>query len=144
MLGVEADSFLPNDQRNRSDLPRQGQARHLWPHPFGNQSSVKLLERPGLGGGDDGCALENVFEIVIVIAVEPAQRYLLLRGLQLPIDTTVIGAAVRLDSKAAVGPQLPLGAEPVRFYKRGSQEKYLSSGRIFSYFPARVIEQELF
>jgi hypothetical protein len=30
------------------------------------------------------------------------------------------------------------------FYKRGSQEKYFSGDRIFSYIPARVIEQDLF
>ena len=78
MLGVEADSSLPDDQRDCSDFARQRETRHLWPDPLGNQSSVKLLEGPGLGGGDDGCPLENVFQFVIVIAVEPAQRYLLL------------------------------------------------------------------
>ena len=31
-----------------------------------------------------------------------------------------------------------------KFYKRGSQEKYSSLGRIFSCFPACVIEQDLF
>ncbi len=39
---------------------------------------------------------------------------LFLRPLQLPVDTTVIGAAVGLDAKSAVSPQLPLGAETVR------------------------------
>ena len=33
---------------------------------------------------------------------------------------------------------------PDKFYKGGSQEKYLSRGRIFSCFPAYVIEQDLF
>jgi hypothetical protein len=32
----------------------------------------------------------------------------------------------------------------VKFYKRGSQEKYLSRGRIFSCSPAPLIEQGLF
>ena len=114
MLGVERDSFLPNDQRDRCNFACQGQPRHFRPDSLGNQSRVKFLERPSLGSGDDGCALENVFQIVIVIAVEPSQRYLLLRRSQLPIDLTMIGAAVRLDSKAAVGPQLPLGAEAMR------------------------------
>jgi len=31
MLGVEADSLLPNGQRDRSDLARQREPRHLWP-----------------------------------------------------------------------------------------------------------------
>ena len=33
---------------------------------------------------------------------------------------------------------------PEKFYKRGSQEKYLSHRRIFSYFPARVNERGWF
>ena len=85
MLGVEADSFLPNQQRDRCNFARQCETRHLRPHPFGNQSSVKLLERPGLGGSDDGCSLEDIFELVVMIAVEPAQRDLLLRYFVLSI-----------------------------------------------------------
>ena len=81
MLGVEADSSLPDDQRDCSDFARQRETRHLWPDSFGNQSCIKFLERSGLGSSDDGCTLENVFQLVIVIAVEPAQRYLLLRWL---------------------------------------------------------------
>src|ERR1700693_2734241 len=42
MLGVEADSFLPNDQRDRCNFARQCQACHLQPHPLGNQSRVLL------------------------------------------------------------------------------------------------------
>src|SRR5947199_7669676 len=33
--------------------PRQGETRHLWPHPFRYQSLVKLLERAFRGGGLD-------------------------------------------------------------------------------------------
>ena len=80
---------------------------------FGHQSNVKFLERPGLAGGEDRCALEDFFQFVVVIAVEPAQRDLSLRRSQLPIDITMIGAAVRLDSKTAVSPQLPLGPEAI-------------------------------
>ena len=72
MLGVERDSFLPNNQRDRCNLTRQRQARHLRPHSFRKQSGVKLLQRPWFAGGDHGCALENVFQFVIVIAVESA------------------------------------------------------------------------
>ena len=72
MLGVEADSFLPDQQSDRSDLARQGQARHLRSDSFGHQSSVELLERPGLGGGEDGRTLEDVLQFVIVVAIEPA------------------------------------------------------------------------
>jgi hypothetical protein len=119
MLGVEVDSSLPDDQRDRCNLARQSEPRHLRSDSLGHQSIVKLLERSGFGGGDDGCALEDVFEIMIVIAVEPAQRYLPLRWSQLPIDIAVIGAAVRLDSQTSVGPQLPLGAETMRCLQDG-------------------------
>jgi hypothetical protein len=37
-----------------------------------------------------------------------------------------------------------LELSPDKFYKRGSQEKYISCGRIFSRFPARMIEQDWF
>src|SRR5260370_28939479 len=111
MLGVEAHSFLPNEERDRCNFACQCETCYFRLDSLGHQSSVKLLERPSLGGGDDGCALENVFEFVMVIAVQPAQRYGPLRRSQLPLDTTMIGATVRFDSQAAVGPQLPFGAE---------------------------------
>ena len=65
--GVEVDSFLPNGQRNRSDLARQRQARHLRLDPLGDQRIVKLLERTSLDSGDGRGTLEQIFEIVIVI-----------------------------------------------------------------------------
>ena len=80
MFGVEANSFLPDDQRNGCDLARQRQACHLWPDPLGHERVIKLFERAGLGGGQRGSALEQVFEIVIVIAVQPADRDRLLRA----------------------------------------------------------------
>jgi hypothetical protein len=49
-----------------------------------------------------------------VIAIEAAQRDLFLRRAQLPVHVTMIGAAVRLDGQAAVGPQLSLRAETIR------------------------------
>jgi hypothetical protein len=55
MFGVEAHSFLPNNQRNGCNLPRQGQTRHLRTDPLGHQRSVKLLKRTGLGRGH-GCS----------------------------------------------------------------------------------------
>ena len=37
ILGVEAHSFLPSDQNDGGNLPRQGQTCHLRSHPFGKQ-----------------------------------------------------------------------------------------------------------
>ena len=73
MLGVEGNSFLPDDQRDRCNFARQRKSRHLRTDALGHQSRVKFLERPGLGGGDVGCSLENIFQLVIVVAVELAQ-----------------------------------------------------------------------
>ena len=50
--GVEAYSFLPDDQGDRGDFACQGQPRHLRLYSFADQSSVKLLQRPRLGSGD--------------------------------------------------------------------------------------------
>ena len=58
MLGVEAHSSLPHDQHDGGDLPDQGQARHLRPHPLGQQGRIELLQRTGLGRGDDRRTLE--------------------------------------------------------------------------------------
>src|ERR1700758_994801 len=65
MLGVEADSFLPNDQRDRCNFTRQSKTRHLRSHPLGQQGRVELLERTGLGRGDDRRALKQILQIVI-------------------------------------------------------------------------------
>jgi len=46
MLGIETCSFLPDDQRDRGNLPRQGEASHRWSHPLGKQSLVKIVKRP--------------------------------------------------------------------------------------------------
>src|SRR5260370_10898261 len=51
MLGVETCSFLPDDQRDRGNLPRQGEASHRWAHPLGKQSLVKIVERSGGNAG---------------------------------------------------------------------------------------------
>ena len=74
MFGVETYSFLPDQQSDGRDLARQREARHRRLHPFGNQSGVELLERSGDGSGSGRRALEDIFQIVIVIRVEPADR----------------------------------------------------------------------
>jgi hypothetical protein len=52
--------------------------------------------------------------------------------------------AARKASIPLVAKADSLVPSPEKFYKRGSQEKYLSCSRIFSYFPARVNEQGWF
>jgi hypothetical protein len=68
MFGVEAHSFLPDDQSDGGDFARQGETRHRWLHSFGKQSRVELLERSGDSGGPNGCTLEDIFQIVVVVS----------------------------------------------------------------------------
>ena len=102
--GVEALSFLPDMQGDRSNLPGQGQAGHLRPHPFSQQGREELVKRPGFTGGDNGCTLKQVLQIVIVVFVQPANRGWLASPTKLPFDRAMIGAAARLNAKPTVGP----------------------------------------
>src|ERR1700731_155976 len=113
MLGVEGNSFLPYDQHDRSNFPRQGQASHLRSHTFGNQGRVELLERTRFDRSDGGGTLKQVLQIVIAVSVESANRYLLLGFLELSFHRTVIGTAMRFDGKTAVFPERSFGAESV-------------------------------
>ena len=58
---------------------------------------------------------------MIAVSVKSANGDLFLRSFELPVDTTVIGAALGLDAKSAVCPQLPLGAETVRALQNAQQ-----------------------
>ncbi len=77
MFGVETYSFLPYDQSNGCNLACQGQTRHGRLHPFGNESLVKLLERPLDGRGTNGRTLE---ECEVVRNVELVRQALANRG----------------------------------------------------------------
>src|SRR4029077_4858884 len=85
--------------------------RHLRPDALGQQSGVELLKRTGFARGHDRRALKQILQIVITVTIQSANGARLLRSLQLSIDAPVIGAALGLDAKSAVCPQLPLGAE---------------------------------
>src|SRR5580704_12389851 len=74
MIGVETYSFLPNDQGDGRDLARQRETRHRWLHSSGYQAGVELLKRSLDGGGPGRGTLEDIFQIVIVVGVEPANR----------------------------------------------------------------------
>src|ERR1700691_6410916 len=111
MFGVETDSFLPDDQSDSRDLARQSEARHRWFHPLGHQSGMELVERSGDGSGPSRGTLEDIFQIVIVIGVEPANGQEFLGAFQLSLHESVFPARGGLQSQTTVGPQLPLGAE---------------------------------
>ncbi len=114
MLGVEARSSLPHNQCDGGNLSGQGQTRHLRPDALGQQCCVELLKWSGFVRCQDRRTLKQIFQIVIAVLVQSANRDLFLGSFQLSLDTPVIGAAACLDAKSAVRPQLPLGAESVR------------------------------
>ena len=78
MLGVEAHSSLPHDQNDGGNLPGQSQPRHFRPHALSQQFRIELRKGTGLGRGHDRRSLENILQIVIAVAVESANRDLLL------------------------------------------------------------------
>ena len=70
MFSVEAYLLLPDDQRDRGNLSRQGQARHRGLPPLGQQSLVKIMERSSSDAGPHRRALENIFQVVVVVLIE--------------------------------------------------------------------------
>src|ERR1700730_546594 len=113
MFGVEIRSFLPDNQRDRCNLPRQGETSHRWFRPLGEQRLVEIVERSRGDAGHGGRTLENILEIVVMILVESTKLLRFLGSSQLPVDVAVLRTVVRLQPKTAVGPQLSLGAKTV-------------------------------
>ena len=113
LFSVETRSFLPHDQSDRGDLARQSQTRHLRLHPFGNESVIEPLERALDSRGANGCTLEDIFQIVVMVFVQPADGQGLLRALELPAHDAIFPAVACFQGQTAVVPQLSLGAEPV-------------------------------
>ena len=114
LFSVEARSFLPNDQSDCGNLTRQCQTRHLRLDPFGNQSCVKLLEGLLDSSGPKSRALKEIFQIVVMVFVEPANGYRFLGTLELSVHHAVFRTGTGLQSQAAVAPQLSFGTETVR------------------------------
>src|ERR1700731_1598654 len=73
IVGVETYLLLPNDQRDRGNLPRQGQARHRGLPSLSQQSLGEIVYGSRSGACPHSCTLEKIFEVVVVIPVETAQ-----------------------------------------------------------------------
>src|SRR6476660_40300 len=69
IVGVETYLFLPDDQRDRGNLPRQGQARHRGLPPLSQQSLIEIVQRPAAAANSRCCPLENIFEVVVVVPI---------------------------------------------------------------------------
>ena len=63
-------SFLPDDENDRRNLSRQGEASHCWLHAFGEQALVEIVEHSLAAAGHTRRTLEDGFHIVIMILIE--------------------------------------------------------------------------
>src|SRR6266568_62780 len=95
IVGVETYLLLPDDQRDRGNLPRQGQARHCRFPSLSQQSLVEIVERPGSDAGSQGRTFENVFQVVVVVFIETAQGYRFVRALELSFHNAVLRTVMR-------------------------------------------------
>src|SRR5258708_33213146 len=81
IAGVEMYLLLPDDQCERGNLPRQGQARHRGFPPLSKQMLIEIVKRSRAAAGSGGCTLENIFEVVIVVLIQATKLYRFLRAL---------------------------------------------------------------
>ncbi len=113
MFCVERFSFLPKCQRNGRDLAWEREASHIRLHPLGQQPCVKVLQWSCATTGAHGRTFEDHLHLVVVVLIQTTDLLWLFGALQLSVHITMLGAVVRFHSQTAVGPQLPLAAEPV-------------------------------
>jgi hypothetical protein len=113
MFCVETRSFLPNQQSDGRDLARQSETRQVRFHSSGNASFVEVLKRSSGCSCSRRCTLEDIFQIVIMVDVEPADGQDLLGAFPLAADKAIIPTSVCPQRQSTVGPQLPLGAEAI-------------------------------
>ena len=72
MFGVETYLLLPDNQSDGGDLARQGESCQIRLHSSSDTSFVEILQRPSCGSGSRGRTLEDIFQIVIMVEVQPA------------------------------------------------------------------------
>src|SRR6516225_3469088 len=114
MFGVETYLLLPDNQSDGGDLARQGEACQIRLHSSSNARFVEILQRPSGGSGSGGRTLEDIFQIVIMVEVQPANGQGLFGAFQLATDEAIFPAGVGPECQATIGPELPLGTETVR------------------------------
>src|SRR4029077_1280853 len=85
-------------------------------------AGIELLKWARYDCSSDGRTLKDIFQVVIVIRVEPANGQESFGTLELTLDKTVFPAAVGLQSQTAVGPELPLGAKAMGRLNQSDQQ----------------------
>jgi hypothetical protein len=91
------------------------ESQHLTRFSFGRSDFAMLTNRLSRFRGQ--VAIHD-----IVILVETAQQHRSLGSLQLTFDIGVFSAAMRFQCQAAIRPQLPLGAKPMRRLHERNQQ----------------------
>ena len=88
----------------------------------GDAGLVKVLQRSSGSSRSGGCTLEDIFQIVVMVDVEPADGQDLLGTFELATDETIFPTGVSPQRQSTVSPQLPLGAEAIgRLYQSDQQ-----------------------
>src|SRR5216683_3546474 len=113
-LSVEVFSLLPQSQRNGCNLARQRESHHGRLDAFGQRALVEILERSGLHTRPGGGTFEQTFQIMVVILVQAANEHLLSAAPHLAVDVVIFSAVAGFQSQSAIGPELSLGAKPMR------------------------------
>jgi hypothetical protein len=94
MFGVEMNSFLPNQQSDGRDLACQGEPRQMRLHASGDAGLVTVLQRSSGSSRSRRRTLEDIFQIVIMVDVEPADGQDLLGAFELASDEAVFPTGV--------------------------------------------------
>src|SRR5438552_10213568 len=127
-------SFLPEPERDRRDLARQGHFGQFLSYTSTDTRLIDLFQWPRLGCSRIRSPFEHILEHRVVIAVQPTGQRRSPPASQLPADELLIGTRARHHSQPDVGPQLPLGPEPPRrahdrqhqSYPNRTEERYRS------------------
>ena len=95
MIGVETYLLLPDDQRDRSNLSRQGETRHRGLPALGQQSLIEVTEWASGAAGSRGRTLEDRFQVMVVILIQTTKCHGFLGALQLSFHDAVLRAVMR-------------------------------------------------
>src|SRR5438552_2650389 len=123
LFGVETFLLFPKCQSNGRDLARQCQTSHLRLHALGQQSRVKIMEWSCTAAGPGGRTLEDFFHLMVVVLIQTTQLLRFFGTLHLSANISVLRTVVRLNAQAAISPQLPLAAKPVRSLHQRNQAR---------------------
>src|ERR1700681_3867166 len=83
---------------------------------------MELLERSRDGSSPGRGALKDIFQIVIVVGVEPSNSQEFLGAFQLALHDSVFPARGSFQCQTTVGPQLPLGAKTMRRLHQSNEQ----------------------